>query len=148
MLSYNSLTQANELKYQGLLYLFLAKLAESSDIKVTTEHKNENHYISKAIEFIQNNYSNYIKVSDISNYLCLNRTYLTSLFQKYLGMSPQQFLIQFRITKAAQLLVETNLSVADISRSCGYNDSLAFSKSFKKIKSLSPTDFRLQMKKV
>ena len=35
MLSYNSLTQANELKYQGLLYLFLAKLAESSDIKVT-----------------------------------------------------------------------------------------------------------------
>ena len=63
-------------------------------------------------------------------------------------MSPQQFLIQFRITKAAQLLVETNLSVADISRSCGYNDPLAFSKSFKKIKSLSPTDFRLQMKKV
>lgn len=147
MLSYNSLTQANELKYQGLLYLFLAKLAESSDIKVTTEHKNENHYISKAIEFIQNNYSNYIKVSDISNYLCLNRTYLTSLFQKYLGMSPQQFLIQFRITKAAQLLVETDLSVADISRSCGYNDPLAFSKSFKKIKSLSPTDFRIQMKK-
>ena len=73
---------------------------------------------------------------------------MESLFQKYLGMSPQQFLIQFRITKAAQLLVETNLSVADISRSCGYNDSLAFSKSFKKIKSLSPTDFRLQMKKV
>lgn len=144
MLSYNSLTQANELKYQGLLYLFLAKLAESSDKNIKSEDKNENHYVSKAIEFIQNNYSNFIKVSDISHYLCLNRTYLTSLFQKNLGMSPQQFLIQFRMTKAAELLTKTDLSVADIARSCGYNDPLAFSKSFKKIKKMSPTEYRSQ----
>ena len=142
MLTYNSLTQANELKYQGLLYLCLAKLAESAPTSLSKQAKNENHYISQAISFIQNNYANSIKVSDVSHYLCLNRTYLTALFQKHVGMSVQQFLIQFRMTKAAQLLTETNLSVSDIARSCGYQDPLAFSKSFKKINALSPTEFR------
>ncbi len=143
MLNYNSLTQANELKYQGLLYLCLAKLAESAPNNLSKQAKNENHYINQAIAFIQNNYANSIKVSDVSHYLCLNRTYLTALFQKHVGMSVQQFLIQFRMTKAAQLLTETDLSVSDIARSCGYQDPLAFSKSFKKIHQVSPTEFRL-----
>ena len=143
MLNCNKSTHANELKYQGLLYLLLSKLSESSHIQTKQPSLQEdNHYVSKAIEFIENNYFNYIKVSDISHYLCLNRTYLTSLFQKHLGMSPQNFLIQFRMTKAADLLLQTDLSVANISHSCGYSDPLAFSKAFKKANGISPSEYR------
>ena len=143
MLNCNKSTHANELKYQGLLYLLLSKLSESSHIQTKQPSLQEdNHYVSKAIEFIENSYFNYIKVSDISHYLCLNRTYLTSLFQKHLGMSPQNFLIQFRMTKAADLLLQTDLSVANISHSCGYSDPLAFSKAFKKANGISPSEYR------
>lgn len=141
MLNCHKSTHANELKYQGLLYLLLSKLSESTTSN-TSKQQEDNHYVSKAIEFIENNYYNYIKVTDISHYLCLNRTYLTSLFQKHLGMSPQNFLIQFRMTKAADLLVQSDLTIANIAHSCGYSDPLAFSKAFKKVKGMSPSDFR------
>lgn len=108
----------------------------------------ENTYITKAIEFIEKNYDNaYIKVSDISNYLCLNRTYLTSLFNKHLNTSPQKFLMEFRIRKSEELLHQTDLPVGDIARSCGYSDPLAFSKSFKKFKGISPTLYRKEKRK-
>lgn len=144
MLNHNTISHSNELKINGLLYLLLSNLSESSN-KPYTSNNNEDYdnlYISKSIEFIQNNYHNYIKVNDIANYLCLNRTYLTSLFHKHLGMSPQNFLIQFRITKASDLLADTDLPVGNIARSCGYTDPLAFSKTFKKVKGYTPTQYR------
>ena len=57
-------------------------------------------------------------------------------------MSPQKFLMKFRITKAAELLYNTDLPIANIAYSCGYSDPLAFSKTFKKIKGVSPKEYR------
>ena len=93
-------------------------------------------------KFIQNNYHNSIRVTDIADYICLNRSYLTSIFQSNLNMSPQKFLMKFRITKAAELLYNTDLPIANIAYSCGYSDPLAFSKTFKKIKGVSPKQYR------
>ena len=106
------------------------------------KEENTNNYINKAIEFIQNNYHNPIKVTDIADYICLNRSYLTSIFQSNLNMSPQKFLMKFRITKAAELLYNTDLPISNIAYSCGYSDPLAFSKTFKKIKGVSPKEYR------
>ena len=57
-------------------------------------------------------------------------------------MSPQKFLMKFRITKAAELLYNTDLPISNIAYSCGYSDPLAFSKTFKKIKGVSPKEYR------
>lgn len=50
-----------------------------------------NQYVRRAVEFIQRNYCNPIRVTDVADYVCVNRSYLYTLFQKSLGMSPQQF---------------------------------------------------------
>ena len=143
MLNYSTMSTSNELKLQGLLYLFFSELASISTKPYKAKNSFENIYITKSIEFIEKNYDNaYIKVSDISNYLCLNRTYLTSLFNKHLNTSPQKFLMEFRIRKAEELLYQTDLPIGDIARSCGYSDPLAFSKSFKKFKGVNPTLYR------
>lgn len=142
MLKLHSLNYSSELKIEGLLYLFLSKLAESANIPYKSDNQTSNIYINKSIEFIQNNYHNYIKVSDIANYVSLNRSYLTTIFTESLGMSPQKFLMEFRMTKATELLYNTNLSVGDIARSCGYSDPLAFSKTFKKFRGISPKRYR------
>jgi len=57
-------------------------------------------------------------------------------------LSPQQFLLKFRITKASELLMNTTLSINTIAHSCGYTDPLAFSKTFKKVTGLTPTQYR------
>ena len=51
-----------------------------------------------------------------------------------------------RQTKAATLLYDTDLPITNIAYSCGYSDPLAFSKAFKKIKGVSPKEYRLKKK--
>lgn len=144
MLKNHKSSDSNAFKIEGLLYLFFSKLCEKS--KNISSNSNSdissNIYINQAIEFIQNNYHNQIKVSDIAKYTSLNRSYLTSIFKKNLQMSPQKFLMKFRITKAADLLYDTDLPIGNIAYSCGYSDPLAFSKAFKKIKGVSPKEYR------
>ncbi|GAB6169888.1 AraC family transcriptional regulator [Clostridium carnis] len=143
MLKHHTTTAADSFKIEGLLYLFFSKLSENlNNTYSLNKDDSYNIYISKAIEFIQNNYHTQIKVSDIANYICLNRSYLTSIFQKHLKISPQRFLMEFRITKAAELLYDTDLPIGNIAFSCGYSDPLAFSKAFKKIKKSSPKEYR------
>ena len=64
-----------------------------------------------------------------------------------MNTSPQKFLMEFRIRKSEELLHQTDLPVGDIARSCGYSDPLAFSKSFKKFKGISPTLYRKEKRK-
>lgn len=142
MLNHDTLSHYNELSLQGLLFLFFAALAKSAEIPYEEDVEVDNLYISKAIEYIQKNYQNPLLVTDIANYVSLSRTYLTTIFQQTLHMSPQQFVLKFRITKASELLIHTDLPINAIAHSCGYTDPLAFSKTFKKITGLSPSQYR------
>lgn len=144
MLKHNTVGVENEFALQGLLCKFFSIV--SSEVtrrgKKAEDDSKQNYYIKKAIEFIRDNYSNGINVTDISDYVGLNRSYLFTLFQDHLGISPQKYLSNFRLERACELLKATNYSIEDISYSCGYRDPLVFSKAFKKLYGVSPLKFR------
>ena len=143
MIHINKLGMGNDLNLLGLLYLFLSKLTQNnSHLCKTTLETPQNLYIEKALNFIQANYSRNITIGELSTFLSLNRSYLYTLFKKELSISPQQFLIQYRINKACELMKNTNLSISQIARSVGYSDPLVFSKTFKKAKNMSPKNFK------
>ncbi|WP_224386798.1 AraC family transcriptional regulator [Clostridium perfringens] len=144
MLELNKMSYSNELEIQGLLYLFLSKLAITKDERSLKKNNNmSDFYVEKAVEFIQHNYLNpSLKVTDVANFIGLNRSYLTHIFKKSLELSPKEFLLNYRINEAFSLLQNTNLSIGTISKSVGYTDQLAFSKVFKKIKGISPKAYR------
>ena len=83
-----------------------------------------------------------VGVEHIADYVGISRTYLNHVFQKELGLSAQKFLMDFRLHKAANLLISTELPVTEVSAAVGYEDSLAFSKAFKKKFELSPKNYR------
>ena len=118
--------------------------ASISRARATTRADN---YVRRAVEFIQGNYCNPIRITDVADYVCINRSYLYTLFHNATGMSPQQFLTAFRVTKATELLQLTDLPVESIALSCGYTDPLVFSKSFKQMKQMSPSAYRREMQK-
>ncbi len=147
MMEHNTFGVANELRRNGQLQLFLSLIAESSHIEEKGEADKAGNYVQRATEFILSNYCNPIKVTDVADYVCINRSYLYTLFKNAMGISPQQFLTTFRITKAQELLELTSLPVESIALSCGYSDPLVFAKSFKQIKGMSPSIYRKEMQK-
>lgn len=146
MMEHNTFGLSHDLRRNGQLGVFLSIIAEGTKV-AENEVDRANNYVRKAISFIQSNYCNPIKVTDVANYVCINRSYLYTLFQNSMGMSPQQFLSTFRITKATELLQLTALPVESIALSCGYQDPLVFTKAFKQMKKMSPTSYRKEMQK-
>lgn len=133
----------DELKRQSSFYSILASLIKFSQGKIEVkEEKIESLYVKKAIELIETNYSKKLKVQDIANQIGINRSYLTNLFKKTIGTSPQNYLIDCRLEKSAQLLRETQNSMVDIALEVGYSDSLAYSKAFKQKYGMSPSEYR------
>lgn len=147
MMEHNTFGLSNDLRRNGQLGVFLSVIAEGSRVEKANEADRANIYVRKAVSFIQSNYCNPIKVTDVAEYVCINRSYLYTLFQNSLGMSPQQFLTTFRITKATELLQLTALPIESIALSCGYRDPLVFTKAFRQMKKMSPSNYRKEMLK-
>ncbi|GAE29400.1 AraC family transcriptional regulator [Halalkalibacter hemicellulosilyticus] len=148
MLDASKLTYANELKREGYLYMFLSSLIQEKDHMATKESKSYDYpfhiYVEHALEFISHNYEKNIKIHDIANYIGINRSYLTTIFKKILKVSPQEYLVKYRLEKACTLLKTTDLLVNEIAAEVGYTNPLTFSKVFKNYYRISPKRYRAQ----
>lgn len=130
------------LKILSALYDFFYVLLEEFPDNMENKKLSKQTYLEEALLFIQSNYQDDISVMDVANHLCIDRSYLHRIFKKYVNKSPQEYILGLKIEKAAFLLTTTNLRVGDISRSVGYNDTLLFSKTFKKFKGCTPSKYR------
>ena len=133
---------------QSLLFRFFEVISRDQQIQIHPEMGRENLYVYKAVDYIQNNYYHPIGVQDIAEIVSINRSYLCTLFKNELGYSPQQYLTHFRITRAGELLSQTDLSIEVIATSCGYQDPLVFSKAFKRHMQMTPAQFRKHEKEL
>ena len=131
----------------GHLYLFLDYLIRSAaDFKVSSGSQLRDFYIHEAIHYVEHNYQNNISVEDIAAVCGLNRSYFGKIFKLGVGKTPQEFLLNYRMSKAAELLKLTQLSINDIGIAVGYDNSLHFSRAFKNIYGISPREWRNQNK--
>lgn len=132
----------------GIFYQIMSyhkQTVHSSNIPVLpafSESKQKNSYIQKAIEYIDNHYSDKILLTDVSEYLHLSPDYVSQLFDKAFGVSFQKYLIKYRISIAQALLSTTNYSVATIANMVGYSDPQHFSQIFKANSHYTPTVYR------
>ncbi len=99
-------------------------------------------YVERAKQYIAEQYSYPISVEDVADYTGVSRSYLFRLFQGMMNQSPKEYLLQYRIGQACQLLNQTDLTVGSIAHSVGFEDNLYFSKVFKKYKSCTPSEYR------
>jgi AraC-like DNA-binding protein len=99
-------------------------------------------YVTLAKECIENNYwKENLTVSDIVDYVKIDRTYLFRRFKEATGMSISGYLTAYRIQRACVLLETYGLSIKSIACSVGYKDQLYFSRVFKKVTTLSPSEY-------
>ena len=129
----------------GHFYLFADLLAQSvARPQPPATSKMSDYYIKEAINFIEQNFQNDISIEDVAAVCGINRSYLGRIFRTSTGRSPQEFLIHYRMTKAAELLKLTTLSIGDIGSAVGYENALHFSRAFKNVYGVSPRTWREQ----
>ena len=129
----------------GHLYLFLDYLTQSAKSKkLVQSSKMSDYYIKEAINYIEQNFQNNITIEDIAAVCGINRSYFGKIFRNSIGRSPQEFLMNYRMVKATELLKLTSLSVAEIGSAVGYENQLHFSRAFKTIYGVSPREWRNQ----
>ncbi len=127
----------------GHLFLFMDYLTRScASIRLSSTGRLRDFYIREALSFIEQNFQNDISVEDIARFCGLNRSYFGKIFKDTVGRSPQDFLMNYRMVKATELLKMTQLSIGDISNAVGYSNQLHFSRAFKNIYGISPRDWR------
>ena len=127
----------------GYVNLFFGALIRSSvSAKKPMKSNIQDFYIQSTVDFIEKHYMDEISVEDLAANLNLNRSYFSKLFKKITTKSPQDFLIQYRMNKACELLRSTNLSITQISHLVGYTNPFHFTRSFKTIYQQPPIDWR------
>lgn len=129
----------------GHVFLFLDFLTRSAArMAAPKSGRLRDFYIKEALAYIEQNFQNDISVEDIAAACGLNRSYFGKIFKEALGKTPQEFLLNYRMVKAAELLRLTGLSIGDISNAVGYANQLHFSRAFKNLYGLSPREWRNQ----
>jgi AraC-like DNA-binding protein len=137
------LERSREVRLRGILYEFLSDLIESApEPPKASRRKCSESYVQKAIEYIALNYSQDLTVSQLARHLGLDRSYLCYLFKQIVKLSPQEFIIRFRIEKSRELMRDPRLSISDIARSVGYEHPLTFSKAFRREVGMAPSHYR------
>lgn len=92
--------------------------------------------------YLDKNYSQKITLDDLSGRFLINKFYLTRIFKAQFGVSVNNYLLQKRITHAKQLLRFTDQTVEEIGAECGMGDLYYFSRMFKKVEGISPSEYR------
>lgn len=138
-----SMREWAKLHMQTLLTELIASIMVKQHSSITADIRN--NALQNAIKFINQHYKEDITRSDVAVFAFISEDYLTRLFKTYLNTTFKQFLTNRRIHHARNLLINTSLSVSDISIKCGFNSSTYFIDCFKKSIGMTPRAFREQI---
>ena len=96
----------------GNLYLFMSELMKEAQAMEPHSPNSSAQYVLSAIKYIQFNYSHDISIDDIARSVGVSRSHLYRVFMSNVGKSPIDYLTNYRIGEACNLLRNSNLSIA------------------------------------
>ena len=142
---YNAKETAYELAIKSLIFQLFILLFRGEKINVLTleqamNRKKNSKRIRKVLEYIQQNYTQDISLSEICLHLNISLYHFCRLFKKFTNQTFIEYLRDFRIARAENLLLNTDMNINEIAQAVGFSDSNYFSRIFKKIKKITPTE--------
>lgn len=97
--------------------------------------------LREAMNFINENLSQKLTLKEIADRAYLTETYFSSLFKKYNGISPWDYVMIKRVELAIEMLKTTNLTKLEIAERCGFESSSNFYKAFAKVTGKTPSEY-------
>lgn len=131
---FTSITEARS----WFLQLFHQVLADQGE----NRSQPVSEYISEAIGYIHKNYSDNISQTWVAEQIGISTVYLSKLFKDELQIGFMDYVTNYRLEKAKQLLDNHSLSNKKIAQLCGFNDDAYFSKVFKRLEGITPKEYQ------
>ena len=122
--------------------LFLTLLNTVIDGIRQYDEKGNDCSIEDILHFIHEHYQEPLSVTHIANLFKIDRRHLAYIFKRYTGMSPLNYLTEYRIRRSKELLRQGHYSVTKVAELVGFEDNLYFSRVFKKRTGYSPSAYR------
>ncbi|PAB56791.1 response regulator transcription factor [Anaeromicrobium sediminis] len=116
---------------------FIKTIKENIDFIYT-----KNETFNEIINYINNNYEKNLELNKCAQHFYLSPNHLSRMFKKYLNKNFITYLNELRIKKAQELLIESNLTIQEISHLVGYNNLNYFYRNFKQCHNTTPKKFR------
>ncbi len=98
--------------------------------------------IHEAVEYIESHFGEEITLESMANRERLSSFYFSKIFKQYRGVTFIDYLTSFRVSRAKELLKDLRWSIKEISCKVGYPDSNYFTRVFKRLEGLTPTEYR------
>lgn len=99
--------------------------------------------VEQAVDYIRSHYAEPISLGDVAGHCFVSREHLSRIFKRETDFNLSEYLMIYRLQKAESLLrKEPHLRISEVARRCGFSDSNYFSKSFRKMHGISPTDVK------
>lgn len=114
---------------------------------ISCNKKEHDYIIDFILEFIDNHYTDDIYLDLIADKLKLNRSYVSSYFKNRVGINLSDYINNYRIKKAIQLIINSNLKIKDISLRVGINNINTFIRQFKKYSGYTPKEYQRRIAK-
>jgi AraC-like DNA-binding protein len=132
----------------GILYEVFGRVIGGGLYKENTEDPGDDiRRWKKLLYYIEEHYSEKISIDDLAKMACLSRSTFIRRFNRVCKMPPADYIMKQRIDVAENFLINTGTSLADIAFKCGFYDAAHLSHTFKKIKGLSPLEYRKKTQK-
>lgn len=129
-------------RIKGFLYL----LCDMFVNRLTTEDDGAQSadmlLLHRIFNFIEENYSKACALTELSESLSYDYSYLSRLFSEYVGMPYSAYVAQMRINRACELLNDTDGKITDIAAACGFNSLRSFNRNFLSLTGKTPSEYR------
>ncbi len=127
-----------------LLTSLLIELAQQNILQFKSKHDSEHSLdkLPKILEWIRIHSMKRISLSDVAHEFNYSKEYLARYFKKHMGMSMQQYIYNLKLSKAKELLCESDKTIGEIAETLGFLDEKYFMKLFKKMEDTTPKQYR------
>ncbi len=140
-------TAGSDMVIKGLCYVLSGYLTQHYTDHQMNQQDASQHILKlrraqMLFDYIAEHYGESITSCHLAKLCHMNESYFCRFFKKNFGRTPLTYLNEYRIEKASSLLKKTNKSITEIALEVGYEDINYFSRTFKKLKNFSPSEYR------
>ena len=128
--------------YMSSVWLDLYNKVKNDLNPIESAQNKNNSLLTKMLGYMNEHFAEKISLEEIANSACISERECIRTFKKHMQMTPFQYLQQYRVETAANMLLNSDASITEIAMQCGFETSSYFSKTFKQMMNYTPKKYR------